>query len=619
MLALKEQTKTKIDKTNTRVDAYATALIKENAEVTALMANQLSTLQGSISGMKKTAADNTAAAAAVSNAGFDKIDNAVVAALKAAAKKSEDKFGAMYTEMAKNRKEMDQALAGATTKMNDSIAKRAALDDDRFKATVADIAAARTEATAQVKGAREDFATSLFATTSHVKQIETRLLGDVEKVSGVVASNRAERAIVNRKNKAEIARIEGIMNTQQSASIKARGALRKVLDANKIAAHEETAELGKLFDTKIAQIRAQAAANDQAARKDLSEQSKSLYGQMATVQLANIASNEHASKAIDNYSASSQAAIAASKKDFSNRLNTLTNVVAANHKHVEKGLEVLTGVIRSNSQADKLERDLIRKQNKAMGADMSRKIEAAITKGELRAKQIADDARANLSGVKKSMAVEITNTVEEYADKIYKTMSGNHAKIADNYLSLKSYAVTATAKLTDYTAKGKGKNLSSLGDLLMSIAALSDVKPQPAEGLSPTTELPALFSSEKVKVDNKVTKINGMVNEYIEVTNSCRQRWPMGLGKYLIGKLEESMKEKGVLQVDKIGASAGNMVFVNGHTVGLSNKLNDFESVAVSMGAYEKTLAKVTAELTGRTTTKLAKIVHAKPPEWDGD
>jgi len=424
---------------------------------------------------------------------------------------------------------------------------------------------------------------------------------------------------VNRKNKEEIARIEGIMNAQQSESVKARGQLRKVLDENKRAAAEETAELSKLFNTKIAQIRAQAAANDQEARRDMSDEANRLYAAMAKVQLENLAANEAAGEAISSYAASSQAAILASKKDFTNRLNTLTNTVAANHKKVENGLEVLTGVIRDNAKADAKDRELIRQQNKAMGADMSRKIEAAITKGELRAKQIADEARANLNGVKKSMAVEITNTVEEYADRVYKTISGNHAKIADNYLSLKSYAVTASEKLTDYTAKGKGKNLSSLGDLLLSIAALSDVKPQPSSGLSPSDTLPSLFSTEKVKVSNKVTKINGMVNEFVQVTNACRQRWPMGLGKYLIGKLEESMSDKGVLQVDKIGASAGNMVFVNGHTVGLSNKLSDFESVAVSMGAYEKTLAKVTAELTGRTTKKLHKIVMAKPPEWQGN
>jgi len=503
--------------------------------------------------------------------------------------------------------------------MNDSIAKAAALQDSRFEKTVDDINAARKQASEQVLAARKNFATSLAATTSQVKAIETRLLGDVQKVSGVVASNRAQQAIVNRHKTAEINRIEDMMNKQHSESIKARGALRKIIDENKIAAHEETSELNKLFNTKIAQIRAQAAANDQAARKDLSEESERLYSAMAKVQLENIDKNKAHSDAINNYAASSQAAILASKKDFSNRLNTLGNTVAANHKKVTRGLEVLTGVIHDNAKADAADRQLIREQNKAMGADMSRKIEHAVTQGELRAKQIADEARSNLSGVKKSMAVEITNTVEEYADRVYKAISGNHDKIADNYLSLKSYAVTASKQLLDYTAKGKGKNLSSLGDLLLSIADLSDVKPQPASGLSPTDELPSLFSSDKIKVSNKVTKINGMVNEFVQVTNSCRQRWPMGLGKYLIGKLEESMSAKGVLQVDKIGSSAGNMVFVNGHTVGLSNKLSDFESVAVSMGAYEKTLAKVTAELTGRTTHKLKKIVDAKPPEWQGN
>merc|ERR1711959_830794 len=41
MLALKEQTKKDISKTNRRVDQYAQDLIKENEEVTALMKNQM--------------------------------------------------------------------------------------------------------------------------------------------------------------------------------------------------------------------------------------------------------------------------------------------------------------------------------------------------------------------------------------------------------------------------------------------------------------------------------------------------------------------------------------------------------------------------------------------------
>merc|ERR1712138_388491 len=87
-----------------------------------------------------------------------------------------------------------------------------------------------------------------------------------------------------------------------------------------------------------------------------------------------------------------------------------------------------------------------------------------------------------------------------------------------------------------------------------------------------------------IKVDNSVRKINGLVNEYIAVMNACRMRWPMGLGKYLLLKLQGSMQGKGVLQVDKVSDHAGNFVYLNGRAVGLSNKLNDFESLAVRRG-----------------------------------
>merc|ERR1712054_513134 len=119
-------------------------------------------------------------------------------------------------------------------------------------------------------------------------------------------------------------------------------------------------------------------------------------------------------------------------------------------------------------------------------------------------------------------------------------------------------------------------------------------------------------------VSNSVSKINALVNEYTNTVNSVGQRWSMGLGKYLLSKLEESMLAKGVLQVDKIDSKSGNFVFLNGHAVGLSNKLNDFETLAVRMGHYEATLAKLTAALSGKVE-KAKKKIYAKPPEWDGN
>merc|ERR1712054_601009 len=180
------------------------------------------------------------------------------------------------------------------------------------------------------------------------------------------------------------------------------------------------------------------------------------------------------------------------------RLSTLTNVVAANHKKVEKGLEVLTGVVRDYDQAGKEDGALIRKQNEAMNADMNKAITRAIQEGEAKAKAVAQRAREHLAAAKQSMLVEITNTVENMADKAFKTIQGNHNVIADNYLSLKAYAVTAEDKLSEYVMKGKGKNLSSLGDLLANIASLSSVKPEMAEGISPSSEIPAIFSGTTV-------------------------------------------------------------------------------------------------------------------------
>merc|ERR1711939_1059021 len=99
------------------------------------------------------------------------------------------------------------------------------------------------------------------------------------------------------------------------------------------------------------------------------------------------------------------------------------------------------------------------------------------------------------------------------------------------------------------------------------------------------------FSGKEVKVDNSVTKINGLVNEYMGVVQNVKNRWPLGLGKYLIGKLEVAMQGIGALEVDKVADKSGNFVFMNAHAVGLSSRLGDFQTLAVRMSHYERTWA----------------------------
>merc|ERR1719305_2087814 len=105
----------------------------------------------------------------------------------------------MYSKMAKQRAALDQNLGAAVKDINDSIAKQAALADSRFEKTVKDIKAARAEAAKQVKDARKDFATGLYTLTSNLKEMETRLVGEVEVVAGEVIANKAAQSRVNRR------------------------------------------------------------------------------------------------------------------------------------------------------------------------------------------------------------------------------------------------------------------------------------------------------------------------------------------------------------------------------------------------------------------------------------
>merc|ERR1712146_89618 len=325
-------------------------------------------------------------------------------------------------------------------------------------------------------------------------------------------------------------------------------------------------------------------------------------------------------KQINHYAKKSQAAIRAERKAFNARLNTLANRIAANNRKAQKGLEVLTGVIRRLKNNGKKDRALIRSQNKALGLDLQAKIDRYVQEGEARAKRIAHRARRNLAAAKKSMLLEISARVEATADKIFKSIQGNYKRIADNYLSLKAYAVSAKSMLRKFVIAGKGKNLSSLGELLVTVAAMSSVKASKVPGIGAGAKtIPSIFSSKVIKVPRSATAING-INEYSSVLSQVRSHWPMGLGKYLLMKFEESMLAKGVLQVDKVGGKAGNFVFVNGRTVGLSNKLNDFEGLAVRMVKYEAVLAKLTAKLAGKVHKfNKKKLRWVKPPEWGGD
>merc|ERR1711959_348896 len=541
--ALKVETRKKIKKANKSISAYADQLVKQQKEVNALMSSQMKTLSGKIKKMRATSARNIGKANEKSAAGFASVNRKINAAMKKANKAAKARFAKLFMAMSKQRKAANQKLNSEVHRMNRNIAKQAALEDSRFQKTVKNIKKARAEATKQVQAARKSFATRIATTTAAIKDQESRLLGEIKLVGEELTTFKASQLRVNRRTTAEMKRITKMANLRESRSQRARGKLRALLDANKKAAHEEVKALNALFTRKLASVRTKATQDARQAGRDLRAATGKLYGKLAKVQLAAALANAKSAKKINKYAKKSQAAIRAARKSFNARLVTMTNRVASNARKATRGLEVLTGVIRKFKANGKKDRALIRSQNKALNKDLQAKIDRYIQEGEARAKRIAHRARRNLKAAKKSMLLEISARVEATADK---------------NLSLKAYCVTARGKLSGYVKKG-GKNLSSLGELMTSVAALSSVKARKAAGIgSGSSKIPAIFSAKNVKVSNVFSKINGLVNEYSGVLARVRRVWPMGLGKYLLMKLEESMLAKGVLQVDKVSGKKGN-------------------------------------------------------------
>merc|ERR1711968_433506 len=506
---------------------------------------------------------------------------------------------------ATNRKHFGEELASGYDKLNDSIAKLAALEDERFSKTVKDISAARKEASDQVAAAR--------------KHMKSGIIGSIQEVSAMVVSDKAAQIRINEAVDGELKRLLEKSNDYETKNVAARGIIRKIVDENKQAAAQEVEELAKEAQADLKKLRSQQAGNLLQFKQDLTAATESVYEKLAKDNKAQQAALSGLKGDLAEATATTKKSLADAKDVFSSRVITLENAITANAKHFEEGLTHLTGVTMNWKEAAQSDRENIRMMRDGMVADLNKNIARAIQLGEAKIKAVEEEANLNIATERKTLLTTISSSVENMADNVFKVTQENRQKIADNYLSLKAYAATAADKIVDYLEKGKGRNLSSVGDLLQTVAGMSDVKTAPAEGMGFGGDtLPMIFSGKTVKVDGSISKINGLVDEYIATLGQVKERWPLGLGKYLLAKLEIAMAKAGALEVDKIEGKSGNYVFMNAHAVGLSSKLSDFEGLAVRMAGYESTLAKMTGHLSGKKTAGEA-TTNVPPPEWQGN
>merc|ERR1711981_837126 len=619
LLALKTETSKRLKKSNNKLSSHADQMAKNARAVAAQMKSDVATLEARIAAARRSARTHLAAADAASVRRYSSALGQINGALKRAKKDSDDRFGKLYKRMAKHRKALDIKLASSVRFLNDKIAERAALSDVRFSKTVKNIRAVRAQATAAVSFARKQMTVKITSLTSSIKQSEARIKGEISIVSGEVARDKANQIRINRRVNKEIGRIVNTANVRHSQSKRARGKLRAILNANKAAAAQETAALAKRTRFQLAMLRGKMARSRRSAARSLSSATQRLHRKMNAASAAQMAivAGQHA--ALRGAAAAAKSALKTAKAQFAAKLSTLANLSAANNRKFEAGLRRVTGVAHAWKKNSARTRGLMRENTRTMNRDLSKSIARSIQMGEARAKAVEARAKANVKTTVQGLRTLASEKIEAMANKVYQTVQGNRQKIADNYLSLKTYAATAGDKISDYGAKGKGRGLGSIGDLLKTVGSRVNVKVGKDEGVGAgASKIPMIFSAKTITVKNPVTKINWLVDEYIKLLSEVQQRWPIGLGKYLLSKVEANMQKRGILEVDRVAGKAGNFVFVNAHSVGLSSKLSDFEGLAVRMTRYQSTLAKMTGKM-ARKHAKRAKKVFVKPPEWEGN
>merc|ERR1712070_539150 len=519
LLALRQETAKKVSKTNKNIAAHALRMEANAKAVSAQMKADTKALQAKLEAARKAAVVQLSAVNAASAARYSKVIKSVEKSLDAARKSTDQRFGAAFRTMAKNRKDLDRALGAGVKDLNDKLAAQSALADARFSKTVKNIADARAKASADVGAARKAMTSAFVGLTASIKEQETRLMGDIQVVSAMIVSDKASQVRINKRVSAEIKKIVKLENGRHSESVRARGKLKAIMNENKRAAAEETAALAK----------ASAAAYKRSFAKDLTKATKKLYGAIATADTKQTAANAALTGKLGAAKASAAAGIAGAKKMFSSRLNTLTNAVVSNAAKFEKNLGRMTGVAMSWKKSAAGDRKNIRTLRSAMKADLDKSIARAIQLGEAKAKAVQQRALSDINKASNALLTTASAKIEAMADNVFKLVQGNRQKIADNYLSLKAYAACSADLLSDYLAKGKGSNLASVGALLQTVSAVSKVKPVKAEGVSegsPTLKL--IFSNKEVKALGKgaVSKINGLVNEYITTMAQVRDRWP---------------------------------------------------------------------------------------------
>merc|ERR1711988_779700 len=299
----------------------------------------------------------------------------------------------------------------------------------------------------------------------------------------MIRDTHAEQKVINEKVKEQQERLVNLSNEQFSESKRARGAIKELMDKNKVIAAQEIADLRTDANSKLTALRAKQAQLSTDYAQELTAATTGLYAKLKQDKIEQVSAIEGLTKDLGVAKVSTAQQIKDLEEDFKVAFTDLSGVVSSNHASYERGMEEITGVVFDYKAAADADRALIREEQRVMNNDLNKRISHAIMLGEAKAKEVLETASANIDAMKRALVSDIGQKVEHMANTVLDAVLEDRQTIANNYLSLKGYAGAAQDKIIDYVQKGHGKGLGSIGDLLQAMAISADIKTEPALGI----------------------------------------------------------------------------------------------------------------------------------------
>merc|ERR1712054_714774 len=299
-------------------------------------------------------------------------------------------FNDVDIHMAKNRQEVDMALRRATMRFEAALNAEKALEDKRYSETVANIAAAKREASEKVAAATSEFKVQLLELSSTVKQQVSKVNNRIDHTAGVVRSDAAAQAKVNANVNAEMPRMIALGNKRYKHRLKKDAELQNLIAKDKAATDAKLNKMALSFNNALAAVRKQLAKDRAHAEKKLNQGTSKLWANLYKNQQEQAKKNAAMAAATRRMRLDAMDAVKEAKLAFRKKIASLSKVVAANDKKADAKIKKLTGIVQANAEKSRKGREEIAALEHANKQELKAAIGDMIKEGEQRAQLVEE-------------------------------------------------------------------------------------------------------------------------------------------------------------------------------------------------------------------------------------